>query len=320
MPSLFVIGNGFDLAHHMKTGFNQFRNYLITNYSIEYNNALYVPESILDNHGEEVQNPTEVVALITNLLDSAAEDTENGWNKIEDLLGELNLPECFDCVEPQYDKDGDRNYFWEYENAESICRNMALAIPCISELLSEWIHTIEIPTSPITRFSEMINPSKDLFFTFNYTQTLEKLYGCTKENVCHIHGIASDDSYFQVDKLILGHCGQIDYLNSTGVPYEMEYGLQAIYENLRKNTSEQIVLHEDFFKKINSAAVDKIYSFGFSFADVDLQNKRKICNSIDTKNITWWLNAYGGIQEYEKQMKILKSCGFQGVFRTYSMD
>lgn len=198
MPNLFVIGNGFDLAHNMKTKFNHFRDYLNANYPILHNYAPYVPETITGHHGEELQDTTEVVGLIAYLLDAAATDEgkENDWSAIEDLLGKLNLPECFDNVESQYDKDGDHNYFLEYENAELICGNMALAIPYIAELLSEWIHTIKIPNSPLKSFSEIINPSKDLFLTFNYTQTLEKMYGCKRENVCHIHGIARDDFGF----------------------------------------------------------------------------------------------------------------------------
>ena len=275
-----------------------------------------------DHHGEELQDTTDVVALITYLLDEAAEDTgkENDWSKIEDLLGKVNLQECFDNVETQYDKEGDRNYFLEYENAESICGNMALAIPYIKELLSEWIHTIELPLLPIKCFSEMFNPRKDLFLTFNYTQTLEKLYWCNRENICHIHGIASDNFCLQMDELILGHCDEIDYQNNESAPYNMGYGLQSIYEGLRKNTSKQIMLHEDFFKKFHCDTINKIYSFGFSFSDVDLPYMRKLCDSIDTKNITWWLNKYGGIQKCKKHMEILRGCGFQGEFCIYSID
>ena len=69
------------------------------------------------HYGKELQDTTEIVGLIAYLLDEAAADTgnENDWSKIEDLLGKLNLPECFDNLEPQYDKEGDRNYSWEYE-------------------------------------------------------------------------------------------------------------------------------------------------------------------------------------------------------------
>ena len=100
MRNLFVIGNGFDLAHNMKTGFNHFRDYLSTNYSILHSYAPpYVPETITGHHEEELQDTTEVVGLIAYLLDEAAADTGK----------------CFDNVEPQYDKEGDRIYSWEYE-------------------------------------------------------------------------------------------------------------------------------------------------------------------------------------------------------------
>mgnify|MGYP003501408859 CR=1 FL=1 len=43
------------------------------------------------------------------------------------------------------------------------------------------------PIGYMTRlFKLLINPKDDLFLNFNYTKTLENLYGCN--NVCHIHG------------------------------------------------------------------------------------------------------------------------------------
>lgn len=107
MSSLFVIGNGFDLAHEMKTEFNEFRDYLSTKYSKPYDEMLYVPESVIGHHGEELQSDDEVAGLIAYLLNEVApydnQDQKNNWNTIEELLGRLNLPECFDNVEPQYD-------------------------------------------------------------------------------------------------------------------------------------------------------------------------------------------------------------------------
>lgn len=324
MPNLFIIGNGFDLAHNMKTRFNHFRDYLDSNYSEGHGDCLYVPESVIGHHGEDLQCEEEVVDLIKYLLNEVAPDDDDDlqkrdWSEMEDLLGKLNLPECFDNVEPQYDREGDRNYFWEYDSAESICRNMALAIPRITEFLSEWIHTIEIPNSPLKNFTEMIDPQRDLFFTFNYTQTLEKLYGCLKENVCHIHGMASDDTYVQTEQLILGHCGQKGYSEGGDVPYDMGDGLQAIYESLRKNTAEQISLHEDFFEKIRDSAICGIYSFGFAFAEVDMPYMKKICDSINTQNIIWWLDNHSGIERRKEYQKKLRNCGFQGDFRTFTM-
>lgn len=131
MPDLFIIGNGFDLAHNMKPGLNQFRDYLDSNHSERYKDFLYVPQSVIGNHGEELQSEEEVVGLIIYLLNSAApyDDTtqKSDWNAIEDLLGKLDLPECFDNVEPQYDKEENRNYFWERDRAESIMRELSVS-------------------------------------------------------------------------------------------------------------------------------------------------------------------------------------------------
>ena len=74
MANLFIIGNGFDLAHKMETSFNQFRDYLESNYPGGHTEYLYVPESITGNHGEEVQKEEEVVGLITYLLNQVAPD------------------------------------------------------------------------------------------------------------------------------------------------------------------------------------------------------------------------------------------------------
>lgn len=322
MANLFIIGNGFDLAHKMETSFNQFRDYLESNYPGGHTEYLYVPESITGNHGEEVQKEEEVVGFITYLLNQVAPDDnedpqKRDWNEIECLLGELNLSECFDSVEPQYDREGDRNYFWERTNAEVICGDMALAISQINYFLSEWIRNIKVASVPLKQFKRIINPTEDLFFSFNYTRTLENLYKCPKKNICHIHGIIAEDSCAQRDSLILGHCGQLSFLDESA-PYEMENDLQAIYESLRKNTAQQMSLHKSFFRKIYSTKIDKIYSFGFAFADVDLPYIEKICSLIDTRDIIWHLNDYDCTQKRKEYQKKLRTCGFRGKFSTFT--
>ena len=323
MPNLFIIGNGFDLAHKMKTRFNDFRDYLYFNYPEEMDDILYVPEPGTGQHGEDLLDEAEVAGFIAYLLNTVAPDDKSShlrhdWSQIEELLGELDLKECFDCVEPQYDKEGDRNYFWEKEVADSICANMGLAITQITDLLSEWIRGVEIAKSPIKQFQEIIDPKKDLFLTFNYTLTLEKTYGCAKANVCHIHGTVTDD-FYQDEKLILGHCGSVNYLCDKNVPYEMEDGLQEIYEELRKNTTEQMHLHADFFDKIKNTNIEKIYSFGFSFSTVDLPYLQRVCTLIDTKQISWGLNTYDNASQRLVYINTVKGLGFQGDFFTYSI-
>ena len=50
MTNLFIIGNGFDISHGMKTKYSDFRNYLIKKYSIKQadleSSYGLIPESI----------------------------------------------------------------------------------------------------------------------------------------------------------------------------------------------------------------------------------------------------------------------------------
>lgn len=76
------------------------------------------------------------------------------WSEIEYLLGKLNLSECFENVEPQYDREGDRIYSWEHTNAEIICGDMALAISRINDFLLEWICNVKVASSPLKQFTK----------------------------------------------------------------------------------------------------------------------------------------------------------------------
>ena len=81
---------------------------------------------------------------------------------------------------------------------------------------------------------------------------------------------------------------------------------------------ERLRFHKSFFRKICRSKIDKIYSFGFAFADVDLPYIEKICSLIDTRDITWHLNDYDCIQKRKEYQKKLKKCGFQGKFSTFT--
>ena len=57
------------------------------------------------------------------------------------------------------------------------------------DYLQEWAMQIEIGKPAIHKwFLKKIQPD-DLFLNFNYTKTLEALYGLPAKSVCHIHGV-----------------------------------------------------------------------------------------------------------------------------------
>lgn len=53
MNKLFIIGNGFDMAHGLPTSYNDFREYLIKEYPDADEYHTMAPGCRLGHHGEE---------------------------------------------------------------------------------------------------------------------------------------------------------------------------------------------------------------------------------------------------------------------------
>lgn len=304
--TLYIIGNGFDLAHQLPTRYEDFHQYLIDIYENIDENLMYVPSIVIGHHGEELQDESAVVSLLCYLINNT-EGTN--WFDLENALGKLDLLSCFDDLPELYDKDGDRDLWHESYNNEDRAAELLLAIPKISTLFTEWITSLPKPKIKSTEFLNMINTSEDLFLTFNYTETLEAVYDCY--NVVHIHGKIGE-------KLLFGHSDDYDYSDDNPlVPLGASYKLVEIYNSLRKDVSKNILENLAFFRKLKN--IDRIVSFGFSFSNIDLPYIEKICSSIDTNEISWLLNDHDPAQALEQEMKI-KNCGFKGKFKRYSIN
>jgi len=141
------------------------------------------------------------------------------------------------------------------------------------------------------------------FFTFNYTQTLERIYGISESNICHIHGNVDSGN------LILGHGREVFDTDVTN-PVSTAYNIN------KKPVNQCIENNRLFFEKLSGVA--NIYSYGFSFGDVDMPYIKKICQSIrDTTNVTWHFNSFRieeNRTEYETQVR---KAGFNGKFDVF---
>lgn len=301
MRRLFIIGNGFDIAHKLKTRYSDFQRYLLKKYpnaSPEYG---WIPESIMMPDGDESFNDDEVVGFLLKII-SEAENEGEAWSDLENTLGKLDYDDFFDSWDEE-----DNEWHNVYRN-EDIASNIKDAVIMIKNYFSDWINQIEfLDVKPIECFKKMIDNHNDLFLTFNYTMTLEKLYKVKK--VFHIHGQ-------QDDELIFGHGNSEDYYEDYLVNYTgSEYYMSELQHELKKDTSKVIQQHKEYFKTLG--LVDEIYSFGFSFSEVDLVYIEEICRS-STENITWYLNEFDRpkFKEYEDK---IRRCGFKGKFDSFSL-
>jgi hypothetical protein len=304
MRRLFIIGNGFDIAHKLKTRYSDFREYLLKEYPNASPEDTLVPESITMPDGDISYNDDEVVGFLLKII-SEAENEGEAWSDLEYTLGKLNYDDFFD-----YWNEDDNEYYTEYYNVyrnEDIASNIKGAVIMIKTYFSDWINQIELfDSKPIKIFKKLIDNNNDLFLTFNYTMTLEKLYNV--KNVFHIHGQ-------QGGKLIFGHGNPDDYFDNYIDNYTgSEYYMTELQHELKKDTSKVIQQHKEYFNTLGP--LDEIYSFGFSFSKVDLVYIEEICQS-STKNTTWYLNEFDRLKFKEFKDKIIR-CGFEGKFDSFS--
>ncbi|WP_425806635.1 bacteriophage abortive infection AbiH family protein [Desulfitobacterium sp. Sab5] len=310
MSSLFIIGNGFDLAHGIKTSYEHFHQYLKAKYPDASGDEFIMPESTTMPDGEEYYDDNVVVDYLLYII-SNAEASGDKWSDLENSLGFLDFDECFDDIPELLDEDGDPDLWKNMYNVEDVASNLIVPTKRITKFFSDWVNTIKIKEKKAKPdFASLISKEDDLFLTFNYTKTLEILYKA--KNICHIHGQQGSD-------LLFGHGNDTDYTEENMRKYTgSENALLEIQLALRKNTKKAIEDNIDFFNEISSS-IDKIYSFGFSFSKVDEIYIEEICNKLSTGNITWYLNDFD-ISNHKQYLDRIQSCGFRGQISTYHIS
>lgn len=307
--NLFVIGNGFDCYLHMlPTRYSDFRNYLCDRFDIDVNdNVMHpVPEVFEEKDGGDIYNERDIAGFIVSIL---TECGGNDWNDLERYLGS-DVFYFFQWEVPKYEDENGDDYS-VIETQSQIAKIINNTFSKLKEYFYDWVskELINIPqrcfyNNDVKKvFGDIRN---DKFLTFNYTTVLEKVYHVN--DICHIHGKAGDDS----DDIYFGHG------NSSGLDLSYSYvGTEYEFEQLRncmyKDTWEAYDKHIDFFDSLNN--VEAIYSYGFSFSDVDLTYINRISDrtsysaAAKGKKIPWYLNNFDW--NNEKIKALLDEYGFE---------
>ncbi|MSS11291.1 hypothetical protein FYJ38_21980 [Clostridium sp. WB02_MRS01] len=300
---LFIIGNGFDLGHNMPTSYcNNFRPWILHNYpEAEEDENIWFLEPSKFPDGEERLNDIDAAKFIINCIDDSSQED---WNDFETALGNINWSYFFDALPDSFDKDGDLDVFHMEQVREAFAHSLRINCKCFSRLFSKWINSIKYPKVETFPFLTESKKKESLFLNFNYTKTLEKLYGISPENICHIHGI-------QGREIIIGHGRIADYHD--GIFIDRETDLDW---SLFKPTEEIFKNHRLFFDKIQQNKVKDVYSWGFSFSDVDLYYIKQISLILNKEHAKWHLHNFC-ISDCDKFRKKLRKCGFLGEIDTF---
>lgn len=312
MKKLFIIGNGFDRAHGLRTGYEDFHKYLRETYSDADEDVDQLPYVFQDKDGGFDCDDNEAVGFLMRIITQAEPDSEQ-WSALEESLGVLDYSEVFDCLIEPIDYEGDVDMWANAYQNEDAANDLSVVIEKLSDYFTDWIETLDLSkTGQIDSFKKLIE-SEDFFLNFNYTETLEVVYQIKNKNICHIHGKRGET-------LILGHGRdekEDEYSRNMSRYTGAEGVLSEIHYMLKKDTGKAIYKHDKFFRSLDQE-IDCIYSHGFSFGEVDQPYIKKICDILPTENITWYLNDFdkSRIPLFEKQ---LRSAGFKGKISTFSI-
>ena len=244
--NLVIVGNGFDLYHGVRSSFWHYKEWLI-----KRNHELY------------------------NQLERYIDVGGNWWNDFERNLGDFNIVIILRECPRNYKRYKDsrfppalsypgNSFFDEIRNK-------------ITVSFEEWVKTL----APVPNYIPIPLPEAQLYISFNYTDSLERLYGISEEHILYIHGKAScgDDlvfghgkSHFEIERDFQQKYGlkESDSFYDAGTFGDEEYQLTLNISSLKKNPYTQIVKYDGILLPAVKDS-DEVFIYGFSFSEVDFQ-------------------------------------------------
>ncbi len=265
MEHLYVIGNGFDLHHEIPSRYIDFHKWLEKNMPKLFSQVIeFFPQSHLDEWWSVFEkNLASIDAYgivynktIENIPDVASDNfSDSEWYDAENAV-ERQIDDIYSAIEIAFRK---------------------------------WVNTL--PEGNSQKKISMILGSH--FLSFNYTDTLESLYGINSDNILYIHGKAKETS----KKLILGHGttkkelndliridaieddSTLDFITSRA----KETAITSI-ANKRKNVEHNIEENKKWFDSLSN--ITHIHIYGFSLSDIDMPYMSQILNSVNREIVT----------------------------------
>jgi hypothetical protein len=286
---LYIIGNGFDLHHGMPSRFSDFGRYL---------------------HSAA----PDVARLIRSYLCV----DEDFWNCFEERLSSFDADAVIDYA-GQYlgsygadDWSDSGHHDFEYETERIVD---GLSGKLIVKF-KEWIGSLRVPSVGSVDLVRLVDP-QSRFLTFNYTPTLQVLYGVPDSHVLHIHGRYSDPE----SEIVLGHGWerrpdellhrQVDERTDT----RLAGGYQLIDDYFAATFKPTAALIERYRTQLDSLSdISEIIVLGHSLAEVDAPYLRAIIERT-SRLVTWTVSCY---QEPSLEIARLAALGVSAQNATFA--
>lgn len=247
--TLVIIGNGFDLAHGIQSSYHNFKEWLMQN----RNNQLI------------------------DLMDTFFSNQRDVWGDIEKALGEYDEESILDYCKPndKIDYDHPMRYIFTVEDSPDWIFKPVLDE--FTQSFHDWVDSIDIADTE----SIFELPIEGKYLSFNYTETLEKIYGIPNTNILHIHGFRGAN-----EEYIIGHNNVRDpneaYDDEGQMPFIQDTWLKIIewMNKLVKDSVSIIHKNHEFFDALSN--IKQVIIYGLSFSEVDWPYLNEIIKQIGT--------------------------------------
>lgn len=307
LQTLYIFGNGFDMAHDIKTPYSAFREFLKKNHE----SFLTTFESMYSIQPLDDTEPWYTKAAQEKWDKRVIEDL---WRSFEERIGHPDVEGMYDSAYSLVDTMPSEGIV---DTMDEYWKEQYGLVDKLQKYVLEWLQTIDT-SKVICKKDNLINNKKDLFMNFNYTDTLESTYGVSY--VFHPHG--GVPSCCDVAP-IMGHGNKyiIDSYRRKAKEAQEEYvewyesicnATTDFCESMFKDTDAIIRENDDFFSALWN--VNQVVCLGLSFGDVDVPYLDRI--QYEVRPETRWMVYYYS----EDDLKRLKNVfGITGISRKFEL-
>lgn len=185
---LWIIGNGFDLHHGLKTSYDDYKAFLCHRHRCKNEGKcckLQSSEVLEAVCGNCCKCETNIYCPVRKFNElPRAGSVGNLWRNLEEACA-IDLHRLMDRVKGEW-HCGD---CCSEDTASTALLNdeLGFAKAFTGHEFYEWLRTVEEPL-PMKNQKRLNVDEGDWFITFNYTTTLQRVYGVSDERICYVHG------------------------------------------------------------------------------------------------------------------------------------
>jgi hypothetical protein len=272
VETLYVIGNGFDLHHGIPSSYKGFGEHLRVKDAATF---------------DVVQRYFDVDA--------------DFWADFEARLASLDSDALADDASEflvSYGADGWSDAYhhaYQFEISEAV---EAISVK-LRARFADWIRQLPLPDPLAIVAKRLTLDPTARFLNFNYTPSLQRLYGVADTNILHIHGAAIDPDA----QLILGHgwvppnpdpwrFGRDPEAADTRV-MEGQGIIDKYFQDTFKPTAKIIGDNAGFFGSLTK--VERIVVMGHSISEVDHPYFKEMIRNVDIGHVRWKISCFSDL-------------------------